>query len=136
MEQSKKEYRFVITGEQTPAQVTFTVEHQHINTACTCGGNSINRICWHLSYILTGRHNRLKQEEKEVQKELLNCISAMPEGRRMIRKAAVMYGEKETCRRCGSTNVLQLKKGLSGKLVSIFVPGTRRYFCKSCRWSW
>jgi len=129
-------HHFHLNGEKGIYQVTFSIDDDNIESACDCSYQSDKRLCWHRYYILAGKKYRLPPEEHLQQDAVIQRLSKTPGGRGLISTAKATFGEKETCRRCNKTEVVDLKKSIFGKIISIFLPRGRRYFCWSCRWSW
>jgi hypothetical protein len=131
-----KSYHFHINGERGVYEVAFGIDEDNIESACDCNYNADKRMCWHRQYVLAGKTQRLGEGENNKQEELIDLLSKTSGGREQLRQAKATFGEKETCRRCNSREVVDLKNTVSGKFLKIFVPTGRRYFCWSCRWSW
>jgi hypothetical protein len=129
-------YHFHINGERGIYEVAFSIDDDDIQSTCTCHYQSDKKLCWHRLYVLAGKTPRLSEEELQQQSDLITKLARTHGGREMIRNAKATFGEKETCRRCNSSKIVDLKGSVRGKLLSIFAPKGRRYFCKSCHWSW
>jgi hypothetical protein len=130
------QYQFHINGERGIYEVAFSIDDDDIKSSCTCDYRSDKKLCWHRYYVLAGKTPRLQDGELLLQTELVQKLSKTSGGRELLRHAKSTFGEKETCRRCNKSKVLDLKGSLDGKIISMFVPKGRRYFCWSCRWSW
>ena len=131
-----RHYNFHIKGEKGTYQVAFSIDEDNIESSCDCDYNSEKKLCWHRYYILAGKTQRLPKDELRLQTSLISNLSATQGGRELISHSKAVFGEKETCRRCNKNDVVDLKKGLLGKFIKLFLPAGRRYFCWSCRWSW
>ena len=129
-------YHFHINGERGICEVAFSIDEDNLESSCNCHYNADKKMCWHRHYVLAGKTQRLGEGEDVQQQELIELLSRTSGGRDQIKQAKATFGEKETCRRCNSSEVVDLKNSVSGKFLKIFVPNGRRYFCWSCRWSW
>jgi hypothetical protein len=129
-------YNFHVKGEKGICEVDISIDQDNFESSCTCRYNSGQRLCWHRYYILAGKTKRLPENELSAQAEVIEKLSATTGGRSLISRAEFTFGQKETCRRCNKSNIMDLKKGMLGKLIKVFLPRGRRYFCRSCRWSW
>lgn len=129
-------YHFHINGERGIYQVAFSIDDDNIESACDCNYAADKKMCWHRYYILAGKTQRIGKGEEADQEELINLLSKTSGGKDIIRQAKATFGEKETCRRCNSSEVVDMKSSFTGKFLKILVPKGRRYFCWSCRWSW
>lgn len=131
-----KTYNFHINAEKGIYQLAFAVDEDNIESACDCNYKSEKKLCWHRQYVLAGKQQRIPTAEYEQQQELLSLLSKTRGGRELMSTARTTFGEKETCRRCNKSKVIELDKSLYGKILRIFLPSGRKYFCRSCRWSW
>jgi hypothetical protein len=129
-------YTFHVNGEKGIYEVAFSVDDDSIKSACSCDYHSDRKMCWHRYYVLAGKTHRIPEAEFQVQGKMLEKLSKTHGGRDMIRHAKANFGEKELCRRCNSSQILDIKKSFLGRIISIFIPRGRRYFCWACRWSW
>lgn len=129
-------YHFHVKGEKSIQDVIFQFDGRELRASCTCSKSSEEPFCWHQYYVLSGRTGRLPDTEISFQYKLIQKLSGRPEGRKLIQSARQKFGEKETCRRCNSSDVVELGQSLYGKLLRFFLPKTRQYYCKSCKWSW
>ena len=129
-------YNFHLSGEQGIYEVVFRIDDENIESSCTCNYHSSQKYCWHQYYVLANKKHRLPEEEFAMQEELIAQLRKTSGGKELISHAKRKFGEKETCRRCNSSEVVDLKKSFTGKIISLFIPKERRYFCWSCRWSW
>lgn len=131
-----RNYNFHVEGAKGICEVAISVDQDNFESSCTCHYNSDQRLCWHRYYILAGKTKRLPENELSAQAELIKKLSATSGGRSLISRAEITFGQKETCRRCNKSNIIDLKKGIFGRFIKVFLPRGRRYFCQSCRWSW
>ncbi|HRO42410.1 MAG TPA: hypothetical protein PL009_06220 [Flavipsychrobacter sp.] len=131
-----KTYNFHLHGEKGIYQIAFAVDNDNIESNCDCHYQTGHKLCWHRYYILAGKTQRILEEEYSEQKELTATLQKTVGGRELINQAKATFGEKETCRRCNSSNILELNQGIAGKIIKIFIPSGQRYFCWKCRWSW
>jgi hypothetical protein len=128
-------YTFHVKTEKI-FEVSFRIEDTYIESSCSCHADTGDKLCWHRHYVLAGRRKKLSPDERSAQQDFLARLSTLHEGRELIREGTDRLGEKEVCRRCNSPKVIDLKKSTTGKFIFIFLPKTRRYFCKACKWSW
>lgn len=132
----QRPYHFRLDGETEVFNVSFVVDRDLIASACSCPACSGEDICWHRNYILAGKNQRLPEGEYDIQDALIAQLSRTKNGRVLLHRATLAFGEKERCRRCEKQEVINLKRGWLGKTIRIFLPKGRRYFCWACRWSW
>lgn len=130
-------YNFHIKGEKGIYEASFKIDDGKLLTSCSCKYKNGEKICWHRYYVLTGRKNRIPDAgEQELQQMLMQQLAGFDEGRYYLDRAKEIFGEKETCRRCNNSNVMVLKNSFWGSVIRLFLPKGRKFFCRSCRWSW
>lgn len=129
-------YHFHVNAENDIREVVFQIDHDNFSSSCNCGYNSDHKLCWHRYYVLAGKTQRLPDEELKLQQELIRQLSQVKGGEHVLNVAKHNFGEKETCRRCNSTHILELNKSLYGQIIKLFLKKNRKYFCRTCRWSW
>lgn len=130
------EYLFDIQADKKIYRTAFLIAHNTVQSTCTCNEFSNKSNCWHIQYILAGKYHRLVKSSHHKQHEFLRKVARTPGGKQLISDARTSLIRKESCRRCGSANVVILRKSLLGKLISVFKPDGHSFFCKSCKWSW
>ncbi len=129
-------FRFHLAGERGEYELNFWVDKDNIETSCNCAYSPAHKLCWHRCYVLAGKTERLKEDERPQQKLLINLLSSTTGGRELIQFSKNMFGEQENCRRCGRLSVIQLDKPFHGRFLSLFVNSSRKYLCWRCWWSW
>ena len=129
-------YSFHVNGEKGIYELAFSVDDDNVESSCSCDYESDRKLCCHRYYVMAGKKQRITDGEGEQQQALINELSKSSGGRDLLRHAKATFGEKETCRRCNGSEVVDMRQSFSGKFLKVFVPKGRRYFCWSCRWSW
>ena len=114
-------------------KVVFSLNGNNVTTSCTC--NEV-QPCDHVLYVAAGRKNKISQNERNSQKELILALSKTGEGKAVLHKAQLHFDHEMTCRACESERVIDTKKSWLGPFYKLFMRRGLRYHCRRCGWNW
>lgn len=129
-------FHFHVKGGKNIHEVAFQIDNQEYTSSCTCNYQPGQALCWHRYYILSGKTQRLSDEALNDQYRLIRRLSKTSGGSELLRTARHKFGGRESCRRCNGSNVIELNRSLSGRIIKLFLKKTRRFYCRNCKWSW
>ena len=126
-----QEFQFVYNGRRGVYTINITIDKDQVRTSCTCISA---KPCKHIRNVLIGRRDRLRNGDASMSK-MLEALSEIAEGRKIIEDSRAFFQQEDTCRRCNSKNIVDTKeKTIKARLFRAI--SSHRYYCRDCRWSW